>query len=165
MAINIQRGRDRGIPGYNSFRKLCNLPAFKNFHQFKKAIPRRIVRVLKKLYHHPDDVDLWVGGISEKPKAGHTLGPTFSCIIARQFEALRLGDRFWYETGDCTTGFTGKQLSEIRKVTLAGVICNNSDSIRHIARDVLDASTPRVSCKDIKQMDLRKWSTGVSFVL
>lgn len=44
---------------------------------------------------HPNDVDLWSGGVSERPLPGGMLGPTFACIIATQFSYSRRGDRFW----------------------------------------------------------------------
>ena len=49
------------------------------------------------MYRRLEDVDLFIGGISEKPVSGAVLGPTFQCIIGDQFRRLRLGDRFWYE--------------------------------------------------------------------
>ena len=53
-----------------------------------------------------DDVDLFTGGISERPLAGSMVGPTFACILSRQFKNLKFGDRFWYESPDRTVGFT-----------------------------------------------------------
>lgn len=55
---------------------------------------------------HPDDIDLFSGGISEKIPAGAATGPTFACIIATQFKNIKVGDRFWYENYHPSTGFT-----------------------------------------------------------
>lgn len=44
-----------------------------------------------------DDVDLFTGGLSEKPNRGALVGPTFGCLVGRQFHYLRRGDRYWYE--------------------------------------------------------------------
>ena len=52
---------------------------------------------MAQIYQHPDDVDLYVGGLSESQVGTGALGPTFGCLIAEQFKQLRSGDRFWYE--------------------------------------------------------------------
>lgn len=64
------------------------------------------------LFRHPADVDLWSGGVSERPLPGSMLGPTFACVIATQFSHSRRGDRFWYELPNQPSSFTlGKTLS------------------------------------------------------
>lgn len=55
---------------------------------------------------HPADVDLWSGGVSERPLPGSILGPTFACVIATQFSNSRRGDRFWYELPNQPSSFT-----------------------------------------------------------
>lgn len=44
-----------------------------------------------------DDIDLFVGGVSENPSDDAVVGPTFGCIIAMTFRNLRNGDRLFYE--------------------------------------------------------------------
>ena len=44
--------------------------------------------------------------MTERVVEGGIVGPTFACLIGEQFEALKKGDRFWYERPDSITGFT-----------------------------------------------------------
>ena len=77
VALNIQRGRDHGLQGYNAFRELCGLGNAKSFDRLANLIPRNIVQKMKEIYESVDDVDLFIGGISETPAPGSILGPTF----------------------------------------------------------------------------------------
>lgn len=111
-------------------------------------------------YRHVDNVDLYAGAIMEKPLRGAAVGPTLSCILGRQFRDLRRGDRFWYETSNRNTGFTPAQLNEIRKVSLARVICDNTRHVRSIQRRVMSRQSRRnrlTLCSRLPRMNLFRW--------
>jgi peroxidase len=93
VALNLQRGRDHGLQGYNAFRQLCGLGRVKTFAGLADLIPVKIVERLKLIYDDVDDVDLFIGGISEAAADGSLLGPTFRCIVGDQFKRLQHGDR------------------------------------------------------------------------
>ena len=38
MALNLQRGRDHGIPPYVEYRKLCGLPDIRDWRQLSKIV-------------------------------------------------------------------------------------------------------------------------------
>ena len=63
---------------------------------------------MKRIYGDVDDVDLYIGGVSERHVEGALVGPTFRCIIQDQAERLRRGDRFFFE--EATAGFTPRKL-------------------------------------------------------
>lgn len=94
-AINIQRGRDHGIAPYTAWREPCGLSAITDFEDLLRVMPARVVRKLQTMYKSVDDIDLFTGGMAERPVVGGLVGPTFACIIAQQFSNLRKGDRFW----------------------------------------------------------------------
>lgn len=56
-------------------------------------------------FRQPNSADLLVGGLLEKPLRGSIFGPTFTCILARQFGNIRDSDRFWYENDLPPTSF------------------------------------------------------------
>lgn len=93
VSLNLQRGRDHGLQGYNAFRELCGFGRAKTFDKLADFIPLKIVRRLKRIYEDVDDVDLFIGGISESATVGSLLGPTFQCIVGDQFKRLQHGDR------------------------------------------------------------------------
>ena len=48
---------------------------------------------LSAVYDDPNDIDLFSGGMAEGAHGGGVIGRTFACIVARQFKALKDGDR------------------------------------------------------------------------
>lgn len=163
MSINIQRGRSRGIPGYNRYRGMCKCGQFKEVASFEELSgeggfhSEENVRKLKSLYEDVNDIDLFVGGILEIPDDDAILGPTFKCIVGDQFLRLKRGDRFWYENKH-EHGFTDAQLTEIRKFTHASLLCNNNFNIDQIqpspflTNNYMD--NPLTNCDNFTEIDL-----------
>ncbi|VDK64416.1 unnamed protein product [Gongylonema pulchrum] len=102
-----------------------------------------------------DDVDLYVGSMVEDPVVGGLVGTTLACLIGDQFKRLRDGDRFYFERPGV---FTRAQLAELKKVTMARVICNNGDHFEVIPQDAFLLPQNRMTpCSAIPQINLAKW--------
>ncbi|XP_004536576.1 peroxidase [Ceratitis capitata] len=164
VAFNMQRGREFGLPGYMEFRKFCGLPTSSAWEEMFGSMPNDTIVRYESIFEHPADIDLWSGGVSEKPLPGSMLGPTFACVIATQMSYTRRGDRFWYELSNQPSSFTPEQLQELRKAKLSRLICDNTDLIDtvQIYPMVLPDHeiNPRVPCKSgiIPSIDLTKWA-------
>uniref|UniRef100_A0A8D8Z7R8 Peroxidase n=1 Tax=Cacopsylla melanoneura TaxID=428564 RepID=A0A8D8Z7R8_9HEMI len=143
---------------------MCGLEPMNSWNDMFTAMPNTTVHRYSSIYEHPSEIDLWSGGVSERPMAGSMLGPTFACIIAMQLSKNRRGDRFWYELPNQPSSFTPQQLAEIKKVKLSQIMCDNTDLIDslQIYPMVLPDHiiNPRVPCKAgiIPRMDLNKWT-------
>lgn len=123
-AINIQRGRDLGLGTLNETRTSLGLKPYKSFSEI--TTDTNTAAALSKAYNgNVNAIDLWIGGLAETPTQGAMIGQTFGKIIANQFEALRDGDRFWYQN----QGFDGKTLSAINNSSLANIILRNTDTV------------------------------------
>jgi len=133
VAVNIQRGRDHGLPGYNKYREICTGRKATDWSDLRKSIEPRHIEQLRRVYKHVDDIDLYVGGFLEAAHEDSILGPVFKCIIGDQFARLKKGDRFFYDLGiDQNIAFTLPQLNEVRKTSMARIICDNTDEIDRI---------------------------------
>lgn len=160
-AINIQRGRDNGVPSYTEWRQWCGLKRVRSFDELAPVLSERVAQHYASIYKHVDDIDLWSAGVSERRLPGAAVGPTFGCIIARQFANSRRGDRFWFDHQRGAAHLSSAQLAEIRKISLARLICINSDSVDTIQRHALRLPHPiyneRVKCSELGDIDLSPW--------
>ncbi|XP_042893245.1 peroxidase-like isoform X1 [Penaeus japonicus] len=160
VALNVQRGRDHGLPPYTAMRTVCNLRPVSSFEDLQPDLQSNMVEQLEKLYSHVDDIDLFIGGLAERPVPGGLVGPTFACILADQFFRLKVGDRYWYETDDPDTQFTPTQLVEIRKSSLARILCDVIPELKEVQINPLRKMSdinPLVPCSDFKKVCLHPW--------
>ena len=163
MAINIQRGRDHGLPGYAHYREVLGLGAVNSFDDLLDSFTPEQLAKFKEEYKNVKDIDCFPAAISENPMKGSVLGSVNTHIILKQMGKFRSGDRFWYERDDHLTAFTLKQLDEIRKVTMARVMCDNLDGATRIQRWVFKTIKSRqsvVDCADLDYVDLKEFSQG-----
>ncbi|KAL2716374.1 peroxidasin [Vespula squamosa] len=159
-AMNIQRSRDHGIPGYLEWRKYCNMSYIETFDDLAVDIKDPKVRQkLRELYGHPGNIDVWVGGILEDQLPDAKVGPLFKCLLVEQFRRIRNGDRFWYEN---PSNFRPEQLAQIQQVTLARILCDNGDKIDRVQPNVFllpnENDNKFISCDNIPYLDLTMWS-------
>ncbi|KYN03598.1 Peroxidasin [Cyphomyrmex costatus] len=106
VSLNIQRGRDHGLPGYTVWREYCGLGKVETFDNLEGYLDHQVLKQMSDLYETVDDVDLYTGALAEIPEPDSLIGPTFTCLILNQFVRLQKGDRFWYEFAEQPYPFT-----------------------------------------------------------
>ncbi|KAK6174180.1 hypothetical protein SNE40_017504 [Patella caerulea] len=155
-SFNIQRGRDHGLPPYNSFRRFCGL---RRVTSFSDPVFGNGGRFLARVYKNVDDMDVFAAGMVEESEEGSTLGPLFSCLMARQFRDLKFGDSFWYETRDRRRGFSFAQRRSIRRITLSQLLCQGFGlkSVQRNPFQVVRAGNLEVDCSRFPKIDLSPW--------
>jgi peroxidase len=128
-ALNIQRGRDHGLPSYNEARVARGLAAVTSFEEISSD--PEIQTRLEAAYGDVDQIDMWVGGLAEDHVPGALVGPLVYSILVDQFERLRDGDRLWYRR---TLGPTMTDLVE--GMRLSDIIRRNTEIGFEIPDDV-----------------------------
>jgi peroxidase len=104
ISLNVQRGRDHGLPGYNDFREVCGMPRIQTFEELDKVMRPGSAPIMAELYRlfdplrwfdpinnsiccsirYVDDIDLFIAGNHERALPDAVVGPTFACILAEQ---------------------------------------------------------------------------------
>ena len=158
-ARNIQRGRDHGLGTYKDYREtVCGLgmPTGSKWTD------------LASFYGGYNQIEIFPGGMLETPLPGRLVGPTFSCLLARQFESLKKGDRFFFthqKTSCCESNcqrFTLSQQTQLRTRTLRDILCENT-GITELQGNVLrpvDAITNTLQpCTSTNSLDVATLTT------
>ncbi|XP_075882046.1 eosinophil peroxidase-like [Nelusetta ayraudi] len=159
-SLNLQRGRDHGLPGYNTWRKFCRLSQPKNLNQLAKVLKNKnLAKNLLKLYRKPDNIDVWIGGVAEPFVRGGRVGPLFACLISTQFQRIRQGDRLWWEKEGV---FTKQQRDSLRHTSLARIICDNT-GIAEVPKQPFQYQSRSnfTRCEDIPAFNLSAWREDI----
>lgn len=119
VALNIQRGRDHGLPSYNDIRQSLNLPPITSFEAstWHEDFKTRLANA----YADTNNIDPWIGGLAEKKEGDALTGKLLQTLLAEQFRRIRNGDRFWYENQ-----FNEAQIALLNATTLSDIIKRNT---------------------------------------
>ena len=84
VARNIQRGRDHGLPGFCCYYRLYDDKNFDCASDWSKpfnGFSPEDWALLQTIYKKPSDIDLFIGGLAQKPLNGGLLGKVFSQML------------------------------------------------------------------------------------
>jgi hypothetical protein len=120
-ALNIQRGRDHGLPHFTSLSASYSkqLPAPwtppQTFPQITSNV--ELQQAISAVYDgNLSNIDAWVGGLAEDHVAGSSLGRLFQAILNNQFRRTRDGDRLFYlanAAGLYTNGVLNPEIAQL----------------------------------------------------
>lgn len=120
-AIDIQRGRDHGLPNYNQIREYFGLETASNWSDVSED-PETIEK-MSLAYPDLSEVDPIMGLYSETHVADSSLGPTMYALIEEQFTRLRDGDIFYFENDEELI----PHMPNIENSTLSSIILRNTN--------------------------------------
>ena len=120
-AMDIQRGRDRGLTDYNSVRVELGLERHLNWSDLTSD--ENISQQLSEIFDDIDKMDAIIGVLSEPRLANSTLGESQYHLAINQYSMLRDADRYWYANDPELTLL----LSELNATRLSDIILRNSE--------------------------------------
>jgi hypothetical protein len=100
---------------------------------------------MKNLYGDVNDIDPWVGFLSEDHMSNSLFGETVMSIMTAQFRNLRDGDRFYYLND---AELKSEDIDFIESSTLAAVIKRNT-GVKHISDHVFTAHPMIVNTENV----------------
>jgi len=178
-ALNMQRGREHGLPANSNFLAECgrkfkglypiDVSNVKTFDDIRALFPPSVFESIRSVYNNdPTSTDLFSAGMGEiptNPRFRRTkrrilehclpnpiLGPTFTCLLIDQFERARDGDRFFYLNNQ----FTNSQLEVIQERQFSDIICNNINIVS-VQKQAFLIDHPYSCANKPNRMNLQAW--------
>jgi peroxidase len=121
LSVNIERARERGLPDYNTIRNDLSLTPHSDFNSLTSDINLAIS--LHAVYGDINDIDPWIGFMSEDHLPNSIMGEGLNTILKMQYNFLRDGDRYYYEND---TAFSADEIDEIKNTKLSEIILRNT---------------------------------------
>ena len=115
----MQRGRDHGLPDYNTARAALGLSLVTDFDEITSDAA--LAQALEDVYGDVDQLDLWIAGLAEDPEDGALVGELFVALLVDQFERIRDGDTYWH-----AAQLSEDELASVAGTTLSEVMLRNS---------------------------------------
>lgn len=122
-SLNMQRGRDHGLPDYNSIRVHFGRPAAATYADVTSDVA--LQQKLAMAFPDINNIDPWLGLLAEDAAPGAAVGPTMKLILIDQFERLRDGDRFFYRNDLSLAG----EVPFLEATRLSDIIRRNSGAL------------------------------------
>ena len=146
-SLNIQRGRDHGLPDYNTMRREARLRPARRVGEINPEIAEQ----LESVFESPEQVDLWIGCLSEPQVPDAMVGPLLQRILANQFRRLRDGDRFYYKNH-----LPRGMQRMVEEQTLATIIRRNTGIGEELQDDVFLSKEASESSRSSNQRSNRR---------
>lgn len=130
LSLNIQRGRDVGLPSYNKARAAFRLPEATSMAGITSN-PQWQAQLDLAYNGNVDLVDPFIGGLAEDAPPTRNFGPLFQKSLTETFRKLMNGDRFFYTKFPfplaLRRGF-GQRINAIQnnQIKLADIIARNT---------------------------------------
>ncbi|MGE3108686.1 MAG: peroxidase family protein [Phycisphaerales bacterium] len=125
IATNLARGRDHGIPDYNSIRADYGLTPVTSFSEITSDAA--LAAALQAAYGGDvNNIDAWIGLMAEDHLPGGSFGLTLTTVFNEQFGRLRDGDRFFYLND---SELSPADIAMIESMTLSRIIQMNTDVV------------------------------------
>ena len=148
-ALNIQRGRDHGLPDYNDIRKFYTGTPARTFADITKNTT--LAAALQTQYGTIDNIDLWIGILAEDILPGKSVGKTMHAMLKAQFEKLRDGDFYFYKSDPNLPAAIKTQVSNTR---LSDVIKRNTTLTNLQANVFITNPCPGETGEDVNETPL-----------
>lgn len=124
ITLNLQRGRDHGLMDYMSLRTALSCEPITSFDQISSD-PAISSKLAQAYNNNLNDIDPWIGMLSEDKLQDSSFGHTMSQLLYKQFSALRDGDYYYYENDPA---LTTAEKNNIRSTQLKDIISRNTNT-------------------------------------